>query len=134
MGLVLFSVGMISIRLMGLAGRSESATALSRRFGPWLWAGMAMVLITGLVLLTGAGQRGLANPMFAVKMALMFAAILLTAALQASLAADTAYWELTPGRRALAKLLAPLCFLLWLATVCAGRWLAYWTTFFPPAY
>ena len=91
-------------------------------------------VITGAVLLTGAGRRGLDNPMFMVKLWTMAGAILATAVLQLSLSADISFWELTPGRRAAAKLIAPVCFLLWLATVFAGRWLAYSSSFFPPNY
>lgn len=132
--LVLFSVGMITMRLMGLAGRGESATAMVKRFAPWIWGSLAVVFATGLVLLTGAGRRGLDNPMFAVKAATLLGAIVLTLILQQALSANAAFWELTAGRRAAARLVAPLCFLLWLATVCAGRWLAYSSTFFVPAY
>jgi hypothetical protein len=132
--LILFSIGMIAMRLMGLSGRSHSVASMIKRFTPWVWGALVVVAVTGLVLLTGAGRRGLDNPMFQVKLATMAGAILATAALQLSLSADISFWELTPARRAAAKLIAPLCFLLWLATVFAGRWLAYSSTFFPPAY
>lgn len=132
--LILFSIGMIAMRLMGLAGRSHSVATMIKRFTPWVWGGLALVVITGAVLLTGAGRRGLDNPMFMVKLWTMAGAILATAVLQLSLSADISFWELTPGRRAAAKLIAPVCFLLWLATVFAGRWLAYSSSFFPPNY
>ena len=44
-----------------------------------------------------------------------------------------AFWEMSPVRRAGARLAAPLCLLLWMATVCAGRWLAYGYVLFPDA-
>ncbi len=131
---ILVSVGMVAMRLMGLAGRGQSVAGMVKRFSPWIWSGLAVVAATGIVLLTGAGRRGLDNPMFQVKLATMAAAIVITVALQVTLSSDAAFWELNPGRRAAAKLIAPVCFLLWLATVFAGRWLAYSTTFFPPAY
>ena len=131
---ILFAMGMTALRLMGLSGRSQPVVSLVRHFAPFVWGGLAIVAATGLVLLTGAGRRGLDNPMFAVKLATMAGAIATTAAIQLSLSANAAFWELTPGRRAAAKVLAPVCFLLWLATVFAGRWLAYSSTFFVPAY
>jgi hypothetical protein len=132
MGLVLFAVGMITARLAGLARGSGPLAQMERRFAPWVWGALVVVLATGLLLLTGAGpQRGLATPMFQLKMALMLASIAVTALLQASLRADPAFWELSPMRRAAARVIAPVCLLLWMATVCAGRWLAYGYVLFP---
>lgn len=131
---ILVSIGMLALRLMGLAGRGQSVAGMMQRFSPWIWSGVVVVFATGVVLLTGAGRRGLDNPMFQVKLVTMLAAIGITIALQVTLAADTAFWELNPARRAAARLIAPLCFLFWLATVFAGRWLAYSSTFFAPTY
>ncbi len=131
---ILFSIGMITLRLMGLTGRSQPAAGMVKRFAPWVWSALAVAAVTGLVLLTGAGRRGLENPMFAVKLAAMVVAVASTALLQATLSRDAAFWELTPARQASARVVAPLCFLAWIATVCAGRWLAYSSAFFPPAY
>jgi hypothetical protein len=129
---ILFSMGMIAMRMAGLSGRSEPIAAMVKRFAPWVWSALAVAAITGIVLLTGAGRRGLENPMFQVKLATMIGAIGATAALQLALAGDAAFWELNGARRAAARVIAPLCFLLWLATVFAGRWLAYSSSFFPP--
>jgi uncharacterized membrane protein len=131
---ILFSIGMITMRLAGIAGRSQSVADMVKRFAPWVWGALAVTAVTGVVLLTGAGRRGLENPMFGVKLATMAGAILATAALQLTLSANAAFWELNAARRASAKVIAPLCFLLWLATVLAGRWLAYSQTFFPDPY
>jgi uncharacterized membrane protein len=131
---ILFSIGMITMRLMGIAGRGEPAAGMVKRFSPWVWSSLVVVAITGVVLLTGAGRRGLENPMFTVKLAAMLVAILSTAVLQQTLARNAAFWELSAGRRAAARLIAPICFIAWIATVCAGRWLAYSGAFFPPRY
>jgi hypothetical protein len=63
---ILVSVGILALRLMGLAGRGQSVSGMSRRFSPWIWTGVVVVFVTGVVLLTGAGRRGLDNPMFQV--------------------------------------------------------------------
>jgi hypothetical protein len=134
MGLVLFAVGMITLRLSGLAGRSSSLTEMMRRFTPWIWGALVMVFITGLVLLTGAGaRRGMPTPMFQLKMMVMVVSILTTAALQLTLQSNAAFWEMTAGRRIAARVIAPVCLLLWMFTVCTGRWLAYGSVLFPDA-
>ena len=131
MGLVLFAVGMITLRLSGLA-KAGSITEMVRRFSPWVWGALAVVFVTGLILLTGAGaRRGLPTPMFQLKMVLMVISILITAALQLTLQSDASFWELSPARRIGAKLIAPLCLFMWMFTVCTGRWLAYGYVIFP---
>ena len=131
MGLVLFAVGMINLRLSGLA-KAGSITEMVRRFSPWVWGALAVVFVTGLILLTGAGaRRGLPTPMFQLKMVLMVISILITAALQLTLQSDASFWELSPARRIGAKLIAPLCLFMWMFTVCTGRWLAYGYVIFP---
>ncbi len=132
MGLVLFAVGMICLRLAGLASRGGSLTEMVRRFSPWVWGALVIVFATGLVLITGANERrGLPTPMFQLKTVLMVLSILVTAALQLTLQADASFWELSPARRLGARLIAPVCLFLWMFTVCAGRWLAYGYVIFP---
>jgi hypothetical protein len=134
MGLVLFSVGMIAARLAGLAGRSEPLAERISRFTPWVWGALIVVFVTGFLLLTGAGpRRGLNTPMFQLKMVLMLASIALTALLQITVRSDQDFWDLSPSRRIAARVMAPACLLLWMATVCAGRWLAYAYVLFPDA-
>ncbi|MDB5461543.1 MAG: hypothetical protein JWO72_3284 [Caulobacteraceae bacterium] len=132
-GLVLFSVGMICVRV-ARASSPDAAAEAARRFAPWVWGALAVAVSTGLVLLTGAGRRGLDNPMFQIKLAALLSAALVTGGLQLSLARDAGFWTVNPRRRAAAAMLGPLCFLLWLATVFAGRLLAYSTAFFEPRY
>jgi hypothetical protein len=132
-GLVLFSVGAICVRIVR-SSSPDAAAESARRYAPWVWGALAAAVCTGLILLTGAGRRGLDNPMFQIKLAAMLSAALSTAGLQLSLARDAGFWTASPGRRTAAMMIGPLCFLLWLATVFAGRLLAYSTVFFEPQY
>jgi hypothetical protein len=133
MGLVLFAVGMIVLRLTDLA-KQGSITEMVRRFAPWVWAALAVVFVSGIILLTGAGaRRGMPTPMFQLKMILMVVAIAITAALQWTLQSDRSFWEMSPARRLSAKIIAPFCLFLWMFVVCAGRWLAYNYVLFPNA-
>jgi hypothetical protein len=125
---VLFSAGMISARLLSGAPAADRV----RRFAPWLWSAFAMAALTGVMLLTGAGRRGLDNPMFQIKLSALAGALLITAAIQLSLWRSPGFWDASSVRRVAAALAGPLCFLLWLATVFAGRLLAYSSAFFAP--
>jgi uncharacterized membrane protein len=129
--LILFSAGLRSLRLIRRAPGGQSTADIAKRFGPWIWSGLAAAAITGLMLLTGAGRRGLENPMFQLKLTAMALAVLLSAALQLSLAHSAAFWQSSPTRRFGAAAIGPLYFLLWLVTAFAGRLLAYSNVFFP---
>lgn len=128
---IVFAIGLMTLRLMGLARRDQSIAEVSRRFSPWIWASLAIVAVSGTILLTGAGRRGLDNPMFEVKLVTMLVSIALTAIIQTTIGRNAASWDLNPGGRAALQVAAPICFLLWVATVFAGRWLAYSAAFFP---
>ncbi len=129
-GLLLFSAGMMGARLVFRSANGELATDIVRRYAPWVWGALAVAVCTGLTLLTGAGRRGLDNPMFQIKLATLLCAVLLTAGLQLSLARGGRFWAATSGRRTVAATVAALGFLFWLATVFAGRLLAYSSAFF----
>jgi hypothetical protein len=133
-GLILFCVGVMCARLAGPSPTGAGAAEAARQLGPWVWSGLAVAVATGVVLLSGAGRRGLDNPMFAIKLAAMAAAVLVTAGLQLTLTRTAGFWDASRARQAAATAIGPLCFLLWLATVFAGRLLAYSSAFFAPQY
>ena len=128
--LILFSAGRIAARLLTRAPVAETV----RQCAPWLWSAFAVAAVTGVMLLTGAGRRGLDNPMFQIKLAALAGAVIMTAAIQLSLSRSPAFWDAAPARRMAGALAGPLCLLLWLATVFAGRLLAYSSAFFIPQY
>jgi hypothetical protein len=128
--LILFCGGTIAARLLARAPAREAV----RRYLPWLWSGLAVAVLTGVILLTGAGRRGLDNPMFLIKLAALAGAVLSTAAIQFWSSQDPVLQGGGRWRGIAVALVGPLGFLLWLATVFAGRLLAYSSTFFAPQY
>ncbi len=86
------------------------------RFMPWLWAGLAMLILSGIGLVIGDPPRELLNAVFWIKMTLVFGIILLSAAVQ-----------LRALRKidAVVRLGAVFVILLWCATIIAGRWIYY---------
>ena len=131
LGLVLFAAGMAALGLAAPSPTRSTADTM-RRFSPWLWSGLAVVFVTGILLLTGAGaRRGLPAPMFQLKMTVMAISILLAAALQWTVGRYPQFWEHPPGGRLTTKVVASVYFLAWVFTVYTGRWLAYGYVLFP---
>jgi uncharacterized membrane protein len=122
---VMSSVIMVDLRLLGLVGRGQPLSGLSRRFLPWVWWSLLVLLITGIVLITAEPRRDLLNPMFQAKMALLAAAMIVTAALQTAVSRNVRAWDAAPERRRGPWIIAAASLLLWAAIVGCGRWIAY---------
>src|SRR5580692_8500912 len=79
-GIVLSAVVMIDMRIWGIS-RSQSSIAMARRFQPWIWAGLVLLTVSGVLLILYAPRRLLTDITFQVKMVVMGLAIAATLAL-----------------------------------------------------
>jgi hypothetical protein len=122
---VVTSALMINLRLLGVRGRDQSVAGVARRFLPFIWWPLPLLLATGAVLIVAEPARSLQNPVFILKMVLLLAAAGVTLACQLPMRGDRAFWELSAGRKRAAKLIACASIPLWVAVICAGRWIAY---------
>jgi hypothetical protein len=124
---VLTSMTMFDLRLLGLAGRRHSIVSLSRRFMPWLWCALAVLAVSGAVLIVGEPSRALGNPTFLAKMLMLALAVALTLAFQSLLKRDLERGsaDLMPAHVGAARLIGLASLLLWLGIAVAGRWIAY---------
>ncbi len=113
------SAGMISLRVLGLAALRQPPAEMVRRLMPWLWIALAILLLTGAMLVMNRPPRYFETPLFSAKMLLLLAALGVTWALRGNLLAGTA------GDVRTARTLAMVSLALWLAIIFAGRWIAY---------
>lgn len=120
---VLFTAMLIlDLRLFGIAGRDWSLAQVGRLAMPVLFPVLAVMIVTGMLMIFAEPERELGSPVFWTKMALVVLATLLTWWIGRQLAVEPAHFDTRPGlTRALGLILA-LC---WLAIVFAGRWIAY---------
>ena len=119
------SVLMINLRVLGLSGAGASIDQTARRFVPWIWWGLLVLILTGLLMITGEPVRELINPVFWIKMVLVLTAILVSLWFQKAVRRNDAAWESVQGRRIAVRTAAVAIILLWLAIMVAGRWIAY---------
>lgn len=123
--IVLSSAAMIELRLFGLIGQSTPLAQTTGRFLPWLWWGLAVLAITGLILITGEPGRALTNPAFQLKMALLLVAIGVTFAFHRSVRKSSVVWSGTGHSSGAIRAAAFATLLLWFSVAVAGRWIAY---------
>lgn len=120
---VMSSVVMLNLRLLGVAGRRLPFADVARRFLPWVWGAVVVLLASGSVLIIGEPGRELLSPMFWLKMSMLSGALILTGMVQLALGSHRGFWE---RRRGLAALTAVVSLGLWVGILAAGRWIAYW--------
>ena len=131
-GIILSAVVMIDMRIWGIS-RSQVAVAGTRRFQSWIWAGLVLLTVTGILLILYAPRRLLTDVTFQVKMAVMGLAMVATLALQLVSRPERATMDApattdaflatgaSSGRHVLANVLATLTLVLWVGVTLAGR-------------
>ena len=122
---VLTAVLMIDRRLLQAGARDPSMAWVARRFLPYIWWPLPVLLVTGLTLIVGEPARTLKNPEFFLKMGLLLAAASVTLVCQIPLRRDPDFWHHRTARRWAARLLAIASLLLFAGIAIAGRWIAY---------
>lgn len=122
---VLSAVAMIILRLLGLIGRSWTIRETAERFLPWIWTALFALVITGSLLLIGEPKRSLLNPVFQLKMAMLAAMIIVTAAFHRSIFRNQDAWDQPARIRPAARLIGGVSLLIWVCIIIAGRWIAY---------
>lgn len=120
--IVMSTMAMLDLRLVGLTGRSQSVPQAVRRWVPWVFGTLPVMLLTGTILIIGEPTRELMNPYFRAKMAMLVVVVAITFLIYAR-NKDAAYWE---TKAVTAKFAGSVSLLLWVGIVTAGRWIAYY--------
>ena len=123
-GVVFVSILMISLRLLGRVRVDEPLPQVWRRFAPFFWTGLALMIVTGTLLVIAEPVREFMTLSFRLKMIALVICIISAAVFGqrmrgASLTASEA--ALPAGLRAVA--VATLA--LWVAIIFLGRAIAY---------
>ena len=119
------SVLMINLRIFQFAGRSRTMTETVRRYLPWVWWGLLVLLITGIGMTIGEPVRELTNPIFWIKMVMIVVAAAISLWFQDSVRRNVARWELTHSGRVVIRAGSAAVIVMWCLIMLAGRWIAY---------
>jgi hypothetical protein len=114
--IVFGTLWVVDLRILGWM-RVIDVRALARNVLPWTVAGFVLAAASGLTMFVTRVGDLVTNPMFIVKMCLLFAAGTNAAVLHARGAIDTASFA-TRGQ-------ALLSIVIWVAVIFCGRWIAY---------
>lgn len=118
---ILISAALVTeLRVAGVLSADLSLPVVARRFMPWIWRALVVLLATGTVLIVAEPGRTLGNTVFWVKVSLIFAALLMTLALRKPLLAADISSDVAPSRP-----IAWLMLAIWVIVIFCGRFIAY---------
>jgi len=122
---VMIAIGILNLRLLGIAGKRESFAQLTAELMPWIWTSLIILFITGAVQTIAEPGRELLNIGFKAKMVLLVIVVAITMVYENTVKKDPNYWEHSPERRRKAHVLATVSLVLWFGIAAAGRLIAY---------
>jgi hypothetical protein len=121
---VIGAAGMFDLRLLGFSRRLP-VDAMARHLLPWSWAGLALVVPSGLMMFAAHAAEWVGNPAFWVKLGFLAAAGLNALVFDRGVFRSVAAWNQGVAAPAAAQLAAVASLLFWGGAVSAGRLLAY---------
>ena len=80
--IVMASVAVLNLRFAGFLSREQSLRSYNLRHFPWIWGALIVILLTGFLQVMAEPSRELLNWVFLTKMALVVAAVTVTAAIR----------------------------------------------------
>ena len=119
--ILLATVLVLNLRLAGVALKDSPLDWLAQQLRPWMLAGLAVVVLSGLLIFVGTPAKYLASNPFRVKMAALGLAMVFQYGMLRQFAAP----DSTPRSRAVRLVVAALSLTLWFTVGWAGRAIAF---------
>lgn len=112
------------LRLVGVIAADETPATVLKRYLPWMWRALVVLLFSGLILVWGEPERTLFSWVFWLKMGLVLVGFVLSMLFRKPML-DPEFNAQTAARAWSIKPVAWLSLTIWIAVVCSGRWIAY---------
>lgn len=122
MSVVIAANGFVAIGLLGGLRTDETLSGLARKVIPWVMTALAVMLVTGVVLIVRWPSRILLSPAFLPKLALVACG---TALLLYAARGMDGHRGALEAKTPTATMLAVMLLLVWSAAVIAGRWIPF---------
>jgi uncharacterized membrane protein len=110
------AIAIVDLRIMGLAGRRQSATRLAEQAFPWIWTGLCFASLSGFVMFAGQATDYLHNSIFHRKLLVILLATIFGAWVQHSVSK----WDQSASMPARAKVVALVSLTLWVGAILMG--------------
>lgn len=110
---------MTNLRLFNSAGAGVSFADTHRRYAPWIWWSLVVLVVSGLLMIIAEPVRELVNPIFWIKMVLAVVLGVSIVTYLKTVARNDA--GVAPSGKGIAILIV----VVWIAMIFCGRWIAY---------
>lgn len=124
-GIVFGSAVILNLRLLGIGGSTRRISELFDTLLPWLWGGMTVLLMTGIVQTFAEPARQLKTPHFLWKMVMVLVVTVVTLLFHKSVRRHAAKWDAAAAKPTSGKLFALVTLALWVGIIICGRLIAY---------
>jgi hypothetical protein len=111
--LTIGSMVIMDLRVMGLAAKSRTITEIADYYSPWMWIGLGVLTVSGLLMLSGDSVLFCTNGIFGINLLVTAVA----AAFGVFIRKRAASWDRPSGAPWGAKLIAGVSILLWVGTI-----------------
>ena len=110
------ATAIVDLRIMGVAGRKQSATRLAEQAFPWVWTGLCIAVLSGFVMFAGQATDYLHNSIFHRKLLVILLATIFGAWVQHSVSK----WDQSKSMPVWAKIVAFVSLALWVGAILMG--------------
>ena len=114
--LVVGTTALVDLRVLGLAGKRQSATQLAKQLFPWTWLGLLFVTVSGFIMFAGYATQFYPADVFRIKVLVFILAIIFGVIVQK----NVPKWDQMPSMPSGAKVIAVCSLLLWVGTILAS--------------
>src|SRR6266849_615932 len=104
------SMVIVDLRVLNLVGRGQDATQLAERLFPWMWASLALNVLSGFFMFAGSAASYYSNDIFHDKLMVIALAVVANIIVQQKVSK----WDQLPAMPGSAKLLALVSIGLWI--------------------
>ncbi len=123
--LVVGTIGIVDLRLLGLASRNRAISRMSDEILPVTWTAFGFAALTGVLLFTSNALKYAHNPFFLAKMCLLVLAFFNMLLFNLITSRGIERWDESPNVPGAVRFAGAASLALWIAVIVTGRWIGF---------
>jgi hypothetical protein len=128
LALVLGTIAVIDLRLLGVASIERPFSRVATDIMKWTWAAFAVTAVTGALMFATNAAVYFHNWYFRVKIALLVLAAVNVLVFELTARRTLARWDQSPSAPPVARAVATVSLVIWVAVIFAGRMIGFTAT------
>ena len=128
LSLVVGTIAIVDLRLLGVASTHRPFQRLAADTLKWTWVAFALTALTGALMFITNAAVYFHNGYFRAKVALLLLAGLNVLVFELTAGRTAAQWDRAPSPPPLARAVATLSLVIWVAVIVAGRMIGFTAT------